>query len=323
MSRSIAVAIFLSLPVLVQACPPFCCRPGPVVYYQPVYPCYRDPCCCCRGYPPVQFVQVVEAQSLEDKHRAHEGWCNIRGRVIWDKAKGPAPARTPIKAIKDQNVAKRDPDLYTEDWVVNQENLGIRNVVVWLSPEPSADEMKALQTKKGVKFPSFRQEDIHPSLAKPNSPAISLDIYCCRFIPHVVVAREGQALVVRNTAPVPHNAKWVSRENGSVNPLIPAGGMRTINERLIAEKFPIEIACSIHPWMNAWVRVFDHPYFAVTDKDGNFEIKDAPVLRGKLRLFIWQETGGIQGGVEGRFGQTLEVKPGSMDLGEIKFKDGK
>ena len=59
----------------------------------------------------------------------------------------------------------------------------------------------------------------------------------------------------------------------------------------------------------------------MTDDDGNFEIKNAPVMGGKLRMFIWQENG-MHGGKAGRFGQTLEVKAGTMDLKEIKFKVG-
>ena len=196
-------------------------------------------------------------------------------------------------------------------------------MVVWLAPEPTAEQMKALEDRKLKVFPSFKAADIHPSLAKPAKPGVEIDQPCCRFIPHVVLARAGQTMLIKNSAPIPHNAKWTSRENGELNPLIPAGGEFKIPDPLVAERFPISISCSIHGWMNAWVRVFDHPYFALTDDDGNFEIKNAPVLKGKLRLFIWQETGGIQGGTPGRFGQTIDVKPGTVDLKEIKYNDGK
>lgn len=263
------------------------------------------------------LIPTMAARAADDK------WVTVKGKVIWDSGKGAAPKQTPIKATKDEEICAKDKEFNTEDWVVNTKSGGIQNVVVWLAPEPTEDEMKALQNKKGMKFPSFKPADIHPSLAKPSKPIVEIDQPCCRFIPHVVAAREGQSMLIKNGASVPHNAKWVSRENGEINPLIPAGGEFKLPNPLVAEKFPIEVACSIHPWMKAWVRVFDHPYFAVTDKDGNFEIKDAPVLKGKLRLFIWHETGGIQGGAAGRFGQTLEVKPGSMDLKEIKFNDGK
>ena len=37
----------------------------------------------------------------------------------------------------------------------------------------------------------------------------------------------------------------------------------------------VPFKCDVHGWMNAYVGVLDHPYFAVTDKDGKFELKDA------------------------------------------------
>ncbi|MCI0743283.1 MAG: hypothetical protein L0Y72_30010, partial [Gemmataceae bacterium] len=204
---------------------------------------------------------------------------------------------------------------------MNPKNNGIRNVVVWLAPEPSAADLAALQGGRKKEFPSFDGADIHPTLAKPAKPSVEIDSPFCRFIPHVVVARAGQNMIIKNSTIVPHNVKWMSRNNDQIDTLIPSGGQDVVKD-LKPERFPIEIADSIHPWMRAWVRVFDHPYFAVTDEDGNFEIKNAPVLKGQLRLFIWQENG-MRGGAPGRFGQTLKVKPGAMDLKELKFDTGK
>jgi hypothetical protein len=270
--------------------------------------------------------KVVKPASADAPATNDDKWVSIKGRIVWDTAKGAAPKRTPIKATKDEEVAAKDKDFNTEDWVVNVKNNGIKNVVVWVVPEVTAAAdvealKKAQADNKSYVFKSFKAADVHPNLAKPAKPAVDIDQPCCRFIPHVVLARAGQDIMIKNSAPVPHNAKWVSRENGEINPLIPAGGEYAVKD-LKAERFPIEISCSIHPWMKAWVRVFDHPYFALTDDDGNFEIKNAPVLTGKLRLFIWQENG-MHGGAPGRFGQTLEVKPGTLDLKEIKFDTGK
>jgi plastocyanin len=263
------------------------------------------------------MIPALAARGADDK------WVTVKGRIVWDTAKGTPPARQPVKATKDEEVCAKDKDFNTEDWVVNTKSGGIRNVVVWLAPEPAGDKAAALQKaqadNKTFVFASFKAADIHPD-AKPAKNEVEIDQPCCRFIPHVVVAQAGQDMVIKNSASVPHNAKWVSRENGEINPLLPAGGQHVV-KGLKGERFPIEISCSIHPWMKAWVRVFDHPYFAVTDEDGNFEIKNAPVLDGKLRMFIWQENG-MSGGKAGRFGQTLEVKPGTLDLKEIKFKVG-
>jgi hypothetical protein len=248
---------------------------------------------------------------------AADDWVTVKGKIVWDK-KAAVPKREPIKATQDAELCVKDKEFLTEDYIVNQKNGGIKNVVVWLAPEPTAAQLAALQKRTLKDFPSFDPKAIHPAMAKPSKPSVEIDQPCCRFIPHIVLAQEGQDMVIKNSAPVPHNAKWESTNNGAVNPLLPAGGQFVV-KGLKAERLPIKLECSIHRWMNAYVKVFDHPYFALTDDDGNFEIKNAPAGAGKLRLFIWQETGGYQGGAKGRLGETIEVKAGTKDLGEITY----
>ena len=88
----------------------------------------------------------------------------------------------------------------------------------------------------------------------PDPKAVTIESPCCRYIPHIAVAREGQTFVFNNTAPVPHNPKFSSRLNGEYNPLVAPKSPFVVN-KLKAEKFPIEIACSIHPWMKSTVVV--------------------------------------------------------------------
>lgn len=38
----------------------------------------------------------------------------------------------------------------------------------------------------------------------------------------------------------------------------------------------LKFKCDVHPWMFAWASVFDHPYFAVSGKDGTFKIANVP-----------------------------------------------
>ena len=130
--------------------------------------------------------------------------------------------------------------------------------------------------------------------------------------------REGQQLHVHNSAPIAHNVKWDGGrlKNPGSNVIIPANG--NVNIKLNADKAPIAISCNIHPWMKGWVRVFDHPYFAVTDENGNFEIKNAPA--GKLKMIIWQEDMGFKGGEAGKDGSPITVKAGDNDQGVIKIK---
>jgi hypothetical protein len=75
---------------------------------------------------------------------------------------------------------------------------------------------------------------------------------------------------------------------------------------------------SIHPWMRSFGRVFDHPYFAVTNEKGEFTIPKAPV--GKLRLFVWHPDAGFRGGVKGKEGEMIEVRPRGTDAGVLEIK---
>src|SRR5205807_9114715 len=127
---------------------------------------------------------------------------------------------------------------------------------------------------------------------------------CCMFIPHALGIRQGQEIVAKNSSTIAHNVNWSGHplKNPGGNRIVPAnqeiviGGLR-------ADKYPVKLACNIHGWMNAWVRVFDNPYFAVTDGDGQFEIKQAPA--GTFRLVAWQESIGY---VTNRIGIPVTIK---------------
>ena len=83
-------------------------------------------------------------------------------------------------------------------------------------------------------------------------------------------------------------------------------------------RVPVAFSCSIHPWMAGRVRVFEQPYFAITDANGDFEIKDAPA--GKYNLVYWHELGfhkgrdGITGITEELKAPVTNVKPIELEL---------
>jgi hypothetical protein len=64
--------------------------------------------------------------------------------------------------------------------------------------------------------------------------------------------------------------------------LYPPGQSRSVN---FDKPGVVSIHCNVHPNMEAYVVVKDHPYFAVPDARGNFSIKDVPL--GKYRLEVW------------------------------------
>jgi hypothetical protein len=228
-------------------------------------------------------------------------WTTIKGSIVLDdKAQVPAPKEIVPEKDKEECLAKGK--FYTEEWIINKKNKGIKNIFVWIEPADAA---------RGTPFP---KNLINPKLAAPDKKAVEIDQPCCQFIPHVLAVREGQDVVIKNSAPMPHNAKWDS-DNVSINPLIAPKAQHEI-KALKFESAPISLTCSIHPYMKAWVRIFDHPYYAVTDEDGNFEIKLAP--QGKFKLYVWHETG-WNGGREGSKGTVIDIK-GNQMIQNIKFK---
>jgi hypothetical protein len=230
-------------------------------------------------------------------------WGSIKGRIVWGGDKVPPqidikiPVENPGAAGCIQaNKGKLPPD---EALVVHPTNKGIKNTFVWLA---DADRTKALP--------------IHPDLKEIKVKELVIDQPACHFIPHAIAVRQGQTLLVKNSAPFAHSFNYtgVVRQNqGNIN--IPAGGEEKIH--LLAQRLPIPVACSVHAWMKAWIGVYDHPYFAVTDENGAFEIKNAPA--GNFRLMIWNANG-WKGGAEGNNGDAVQIQPGPVvDLGNIAF----
>jgi hypothetical protein len=229
---------------------------------------------------------------------APAGWGTIKGQVIYGGSTIPTPMK--IKVDKDQAHCLSKGDLYDETWAINKKNKGVRDVFLWL------------EDAGGNPLP------IHPKLKDvPHKDAV-IDQPCCQFIPHAQAMREGQTLLAKNSSAIVHNINYHGHPlvNPGNNFLMPPGSKIPI-KGLKADKLPISVNCNIHGWMSAWVRVFDHPYYALTDKDGNFEIKLAPA--GKYRLKIWHSTGWL-GGTAGRNGMEITIRPdGTTDLGQLKI----
>jgi plastocyanin len=109
----------------------------------------------------------------------------------------------------------------------------------------------------------------------------------CQYTPHVFGLRVGQTLKILNPDGTLHNVHAFSKVNTEFNEAMPQ--FRTELEKVFdkAEPTPYAIKCDVHPWMNAWAAVFDHPYFAVTGEDGTFTIDGLPA--GTYELEIWHE----------------------------------
>jgi hypothetical protein len=251
------------------------------------------------------FVLPGESAAAADDNGS---WGTIKGRIV---IQGAVPKPEAADVDKDKEHCLSKGPLFKEKLVVNPKNKGVRWVIVWLAPEPPADDAPA------VKLP------IHPDLKKFD-PEVSMDQPCCQFVPHALGVRQGQTLIIKNSAPVAHNVRWlgnpaVAGRGGNV--IVPPGKSHAIKGLKTNDKVAlpvVNINCDFHKWMSARVAVFDHPYFAVTDKDGNFEIKKAPA--GQWRLKVLHESGWL-GKAKGRSGQKITVKGGGVTkLGNLVLK---
>jgi plastocyanin len=124
------------------------------------------------------------------------------------------------------------------------------------------------------------------------SPAV-VDQKGCIYTPGILAIQTGQKLIVKNSDNCVHNVHSVptAEGNSSHNDVQMAGGADLTYTFDKPEMF-LKFQCDVHPWMFAWVSVFDHPYFSVSGKDGKFVIKNVPP--GKYTLVATHRKLGTQ-----------------------------
>ena len=241
---------------------------------------------------------VVLFASSSIRAEEKENWSTLRGRVIWSGEE--IPENKALDPGRDQSCCEPGGKRFRDDWVIDPKSRGVRWVMVWLEPDP---EVKP------------RQLPIHPDLKEVRNDSLIIELKNCRFQPHVHTGRLGQSLIIRNSDVVPHAVKSSESDSPIGTRLYPAKQSFTF-VKMPVSKSAIFLDCPIHPEMRGLVRFFDHPYFAVTDQEGKFEIEKVPV--GKFRLKVWQESNGWRGGRHGRFGEVVSIeKKATNDLGEI------
>jgi len=119
----------------------------------------------------------------------------------------------------------------------------------------------------------------------PPTAHATIDQKDCRYHPHVFGIRVGQTLDVVNSDPTLHNIHALPKANSEFNTGQPVP-MKT-EHIFTAKEVMVPFKCDVHGWMNAYVGVLDHPYYALTDKDGKFELKSLPP--GTYTIEAWHE----------------------------------
>ena len=129
-------------------------------------------------------------------------------------------------------------------------------------------------------------KNVNYSGGVPSEPAV-LDQQGCIYVPHVFGMMAGQALLIKNSDATLHNIHSMPKVNKEFNFAMPKVVKKKKASFAKSEPDPFYIMCDVHPWMKTWVLVSDHPYYAVTDKDGNFSIDNIPP--GTYEVVCWQE----------------------------------
>jgi plastocyanin len=200
----------------------------------------------------------------------------IRGTV---KVEGKLPKLPPLQVTKYKEVCK---DVPNESLIVGPRQ-GLRYAVI---------------TLEGItKGKAVERETVH-----------ELDNVKCRFSPHVQAASVGQFVVLKNSDPILHTVHaFFANEQPQFNVGLYPG--RVSRKPLIAAGV-VKIRCEVHSWMSGFIVVTEHPYHAISDVYGEYELTDIPA--GVYQLKVWHESLGAQE-------KRIEVKPAATQGVDFTF----
>src|SRR6267154_183934 len=205
----------------------------------------------------------------------------VKGTVSVD---GAVPKNEPIKMNADPVCVKQNTSpQFQETYEVGADGKSLANVFVYV--------------KDGL------GNYVYDTPTQP----VRIDQQACRYHPHVFGIRVNPPLEIVNSDDTLHNIHAMPKGNTEFNTGQPIQGMKTTHT-FSKQEIMVPFKCDVHGWMNAYVGVVDHPYFAVTDKDGKFELKTLPP--GTYTIVAWHEKMGTQ---------EQKVTLGEKDTKEIAF----
>lgn len=198
-------------------------------------------------------------------------WGTIRGQVTVS-----GTIATPPTLVKKGDTNAKDSaicaaaEIPDESLIINPKSNGLANVVIYLPKKPAT---------------------IYPDQIQSPPEEVILRQVGCRFVPHVTVMRTNQTLRIHYDDDIDHNPHLYPLKNRLYSVVQPASkeglAITTLKQ---PERVPLQIGCDIHPWMRGWIVLQDHPYVAVTNAQGEFEIANLPL--GEHDFSIWHERTG-------------------------------
>jgi hypothetical protein len=194
---------------------------------------------------------------------------------------GPAEHNPPemgsiVGTVKVRSVSKVPPLEVTADTGVCGEELPSESLLA----TPQGRVRNAVVSLNGVASPG-----------KPNLTPMKIVNQKCAFYPHVQAGIAGSRLEAINRDPIMHNVRLFlqmgSRGRSMLNLALPANAGPVDASRGVVVPGIINVQCDAHEWMTGYIVLFDHPYYAVTDHEGDFMISNVPP--GNHTLTVWHE----------------------------------
>ena len=205
----------------------------------------------------VLAVAFASAQSSYQVIAIHNGG-SITGTVKWS---GPIPSGLDVPINKDPEIC--DPESRKN---VNLERLilgsdgGVANTVVFLKNISSGKKMNISEARR------------------------SLDQKHCRYEPHILLVPQTAVLQMKSSDHVLHTVHM----DGAATFNLPFPFTDRVITRNMNTPGLVNLRCNGgHVWMNAEMMVVPHPYYAVTDQNGRFELADIPP--GNYEIVAWHE----------------------------------
>jgi plastocyanin len=205
----------------------------------------------------------------------------VTGTVVYE---GKVPTLKALSVAAEPICAKRHPTVPNEALVLGAGNT-MGNVMVRV--------VKGLAAGK--------------SWPAPKEPVV-MDQVGCQYVPHVMGIMVGQPFKVLNSDGILHNVHALPKVNRQFNMAMPPA-RKEATETFTKEEGMFAVKCDVHPWMQSYIGVFSHPFFAVTKPDGKFSL--ANLDAGTYELEAWHERLGTQ---------KATVTVGAADTKTVGFK---
>jgi plastocyanin len=183
----------------------------------------------------------------------------VSGRVRFE---GQRPAMRTISMEAEEACAKMQAEPVEDGAARISAEGGVANVFVYV--------------KRGLEGKSYA----------PPTETVVIEQKGCQFGPRVVGVRKMQTIAVKNLDPVTHNIHPMPKNNRDWNQS-QAPGAEDLKRRFGFPEVMIPVKCNVHAWMRAYIAVMEHPFFAVTNEQGEFRLKDVPP--GEYEIAAWHE----------------------------------